>query len=311
MYFSFAITVCCAIISLGILSQFAASFVLDDAFMFVRYADNVLAGAKMSWNPAGEATYGLTSWLFLGVVLPVRFFLPEHPALTAGVSSLLCGIAFLVLLTILLKRCTEAGPAVGRLLIAMAFFSLAASIYYLAGHFVGGMDTAFAFAFLTAYILIGKWHEQNPGVSSIACMGLWGGLAFSARPDLLLYSFIVPISIAVSGPDFRTKRDGLLVLGLTAVAVGVQIFFAWRYFNSPLPLSFYAKGARLYGEFLVAQYRFIPVVEFLSYAASYWYLGVLIGADLIFNFKEWKARVSALEKGLLAATGLFVLYYLR
>lgn len=136
----------------------------------------------------------------------------------------------------------------------------------------------------------------------------WSG--FSARPDLLLYSFIVPISIAVSGSDFRTKRDGLLVLGLTAVAVGVQIFFAWRYFNSPLPLSFYAKGARLYGEFLVAQYRFIPVVEFLSYAASYWYLGVLIGADLIFNFKEWKARVSALEKGFLAATGLFVLYYL-
>ncbi len=310
MYSRFALIACCAILVLGVLSQFAARFILDDAFMFVRYADSVLAGAKISWNPAGEPTYGLTSWLFLSLVLPIRFFLPADPALTAGLASLLGGILFLVSLAILVKRHTDAGPGVGRLLMLLSFGSLAASIYYLAGHFVGGMDTLFACAFLSIYILVARRHERTPSTASIAWMGLWGGLAFSARPDLLIYSFFVPAAIAFFGADSKTRCNGVLILLLTVVAVGAQVLFAWHYFNTPLPLPFYAKGTQLYGAFLAAQYRFVPAAEFLSFLASYWYLWTLIGADLMLGGRQWKSRVSAVDKGLLMATCLFVLYYL-
>ena len=97
-----AVVICCSIIGLGILSQFSASNIWDDAYMFVRYADNILAHKRLSWNPGGEATYGLTSILFLVVVLPLRLLIPNNPAVVAVLSSLVSGLLFLCLLVILL-----------------------------------------------------------------------------------------------------------------------------------------------------------------------------------------------------------------
>ncbi len=308
--FVFALAVCWSILGLGVLSQFSAGSVLDDAFMFVRYADRVLSEGRVAWNPGGEATYGPTSCLYLGVVLGVRIFAPDNAAFTAGLSSLTAGICFLCLLVGLFRRYTDAPPAGERLLILAAFFSIAASAHDTASHFVSGMDTTFALVFLTAYIRIGKWHECTRSRAGALWMGLWGGLAFFARPDLLIYSFLVPASMVVFGSDSRMVRHGVWILGLTAAAIGGQVWFASAYFNSPLPLSFYAKGLWLYSDFLVEQYRLVPLVEGLSYLASYWYLFLIVGADLAFNFGAWRCRVSAVDKGLLVATCLFLLYYL-
>ena len=310
MYPKLVLTACSVVFFVGILSQFGASFILDDAFIFVRYAGNLIADARMTWNPGGETTYGITSSLFLGIVVPLRLFLPGQPALNAGLSSLLCGILSLALLALLFLRYTDAGRDVRRLLTVLAFCSLASSIYYLAGHFTGGMDTTFAAAFLTAYIIFARRCESKPGPATTVWLGLWGGLAFSARPDLMLYAFLVPTAIALCSANLRCRKNGRLILLLTAAVAAGQIFLAWRYFDSPLPLSFYAKGTRLYGDFLIAQYRFLPAVELLTYLASYWYLWALVGADILLNSRHWTSRGAAVEKGLLAATGLYLLYYL-
>ena len=308
--FVFALAVCGSILGLGVLSRFSAGAVLDDAFMFVRYADRVLSEGRMAWNPGGEATYGPTSCLYLGVVVGVRIFAPGNAAFTAGLSSLIAGVCFLVLLAGLFRRYTDAPRGGERLLILAAFFSIAASAYDTASHFVSGMDTTFALAFLTAYLWIGKWHECTRSRAGVLWMGLWGGLAFFARPDLLIYSFLIPASMVVFGSDSRMVRHGVWILGITAVVASGQVWLASACFNSPLPLSFYAKGMGLYSDFLVEQYRLVPLVEGLSYLASYWYLFLIIGADLAFNFDAWRYRVSAVDRGLLVATCLFLLYYL-
>ena len=147
MYPKLVLTACSVVFFVGILSQFGASFILDDAFIFVRYAGNLIADARMTWNPGGETTYGITSSLFLSIVVPLQLFLPGQPAVNAGLSSLLCGILLLALLALLFLRYTDAGRDIRRLLTVLAFCSLASSIYYLAGHFTGGMDTTFAAAF--------------------------------------------------------------------------------------------------------------------------------------------------------------------
>ena len=67
---------CCGIILLEICAQFFRHGIRDDSYMFVRYADNILAYGNASWNPGGEATYGLTSSLFLVVVLPILPVMP-------------------------------------------------------------------------------------------------------------------------------------------------------------------------------------------------------------------------------------------
>ncbi len=302
---------CCGIIVLEICNQFFRGDIWDDSFMFIRYADNVLAHGKLSWNPGGEPTYGLTSPLFLGIVVPLRALFAHNPVATALLSSLICGVLFLILMVMLL-RYVDAEPAAKRSLLLIIAFSLVVgnSINPLAAHFTSGMDTAFALAFLAAYIFISKWHERSASGASIALMGVWGGLAFSARPDLLLYSFVVPASIIVFASDRKAKRNALIVICVTAVVAGGQAWLASGYFNSPLPLSFYAKGSKLYGDFIYKKYSDTPVNELLTYVNSYWYLFLIIGANFFIYFKGWRRETSATDKGLIVATGLFILYYL-
>jgi hypothetical protein len=145
---------------------------------------------------------------------------------------------------------------------------------------------------------------------STVLMGIWGGLAFYARPDLMLYAFVVPASIVVFAPEHRAKRNGLVILGMTIMVVGAQVWFASQYLNSPLPLPFYVKGLGLYGDFTAERYRLVPISQFLLYFLSYWFLFLIIGANLFTNFKEWRRDSPAVDKGLLIATCLFILYYL-
>ena len=47
--------------------------IFDDSWMFYRYALHVREGLGVAWNPDGIPTYGLTSLLWLFVVLPFTF----------------------------------------------------------------------------------------------------------------------------------------------------------------------------------------------------------------------------------------------
>src|ERR1700744_1385916 len=43
----------------------------DDAYMFYRYATNLAHGLGISWNPDGVPTYGMTSQLWVFLILPL------------------------------------------------------------------------------------------------------------------------------------------------------------------------------------------------------------------------------------------------
>ena len=298
-----------AVLGLGILARLSVGFVLDDAFMFVRYADRILSEGRLAWNPGGEPIYGPTFLLFLGVVLPIRALLPGEPALSAALSSLVCGIVFIALLPILLRRTDSAGATHRRVFLALVFLILAASTSSLASHFVSGMDTTFALAYLTGYLLLCLWAGRREGKIGALAMGLCGGLAFSARPDLLVYTLLVPVCMTVFGADREAKRNGLWALALTVAAIGVQITGSWYLLRSPLPLSFYAKGMVGYGDIFASHYRLVPFVELTHYVASYWPLLLVIGLDLVVSRRQWRSGISPVERALLVATCLFVLYY--
>ena len=68
---------CCGVVALNVLWHFSAFYAWDDAYMFTRYADNLLATGKATWNPGGEPTYGLTSVLYLAVVVPFHLLLVQ------------------------------------------------------------------------------------------------------------------------------------------------------------------------------------------------------------------------------------------
>ena len=65
----------------------------DDAYMFVRYADHLLAGLGHAWNPDGEQTFGSTSLLHVAVVTVLRAVVPASDRIVLQTSSAAAALA--------------------------------------------------------------------------------------------------------------------------------------------------------------------------------------------------------------------------
>ena len=301
---------CLGVVALMVLWKLSGFHAWDDAYMFVRYADNLLAEGKLAWNPGGEATYGLTSPLYLLVVVPFRLLAPGNAALAIVGSSLLSGAAFLALLVLLLATQTHASPLGRRALVLLGLFAVAVAMYHMLTHFVSGMDTLFALAYLTAYIVLAKWHERAPSGARAVLVGVLGGLAYFVRPDLMLYAALVPLAALAFGPTARHRKHALLIGAITAGVLAGQMAFAHLYFGTALPLPFYAKSLTLYGPAIRAKHRLTPVVQLAQYAVSFWFPLLLIAVDFLVNLRNREDRRAPVDLGLLVATVLFVAYYL-
>src|SRR5215831_18276787 len=63
------ILTCLGVLLFGVARLFVGpnpfTYVWDDSYMFVRYADNLPRFHAIAWNPGGAPTYGLTAPLFL------------------------------------------------------------------------------------------------------------------------------------------------------------------------------------------------------------------------------------------------------
>lgn len=297
---------CFLAIVLKVISRFGVNSIWDDSFMFVRYSSNFLNSGTLSWNPGGEPTYGLTSLFYLVIILPVRLVVGYQPGLIPVISSITCGFVFLTLVGLLLQRYTVTGVVARRAFILLTFFSFATSLGALGEHLTNGMDTAFTMSFVTIFLIFGKRYEQNCSLTNIFLLGLWGGLAFATRPDLVLYGFGLPMGLVIFGPH---RLKSLAVLAITANITGGVLLLNSLYFKTPLPLPFYAKGLKLYGDHIFKVYNGIAWQELISYFNSYWFFFALIGLNIMLNFKGWWKRNSTFDKSLLAITLVFLVYY--
>jgi len=76
----------------------------DDAYMYLRYAHNALAGQWLVWNPGEPAVYGVTSPLHFLLVTLVGGLLPGRHAAVLQIAS---GVAALALLAALVTLCAR------------------------------------------------------------------------------------------------------------------------------------------------------------------------------------------------------------
>ena len=300
-----------AIITAKVLFQFTAATVQDDAFIFTRYADNILTTGTPSFNPGCEAAYGFTSPAFLGVVLPIRAVLSQNPVLTMLCSSAVCGLIFLGLLIVLIRNSIDGmNPPLNHTISAIVLISFALAVNSFSIHFLSGMDTMSALAFLTGYIFVCMWHQQSLTVSGTLLTGCMGGLAFSFRPDLLIYTFSIPLVILLFSSSRRARLTAAGILSITSLTVLFQILFYSKYLNSPLPLSFYAKSISHYGSYLQESYHLFSLKQLCKYIFSFPLLFSAIGVALFIDFRGWWKGISLIGKGLLLATTAFFGYHL-
>ncbi|MFP4055641.1 MAG: hypothetical protein ACLF0G_02095 [Candidatus Brocadiia bacterium] len=306
--FWLCLALCAGLLLAAVPTRFSVYDVKDDAFMFARYARNLLTHGAVAWNPGGEPTYGLTSLLFLLVVLPIRAACPGSPALVVSAASNLCGLAFVGLfIALLLRQALE--PVGRRVVVAFFVFSLAVPALHVSAHFASGMDTTFALAWLTAYLLLVKEHERRDTTRSAAAVGVWGGLTYVARPDLMLFTLAVPAWWVVFGSAGRSRRRAGGILCLTVAVLGLELAAAAWYFGSALPLPFYAKGVHHYAASMRGRYSAVPTEKLLRFFISYQPLVLAILAALLVRFRAFVRRLTAADAALAVAAATFVAYY--
>ena len=308
----------CAAIALGSLARFSGDLVWDDAFMFARYADHLLAHGVVAWNPDGTPTYGLTSLGYLAFFLPFRLFVPQNAPLALVAASWAGGAVFLALLAALVARHVDGGrekppagskPAGGCQrwpITAAVFLFLAFGITHLNQHFTSGMDTTLSMAWLSLYILGAKWHERSPGLGRAVAVGVLGGLTYLVRPDLMLYAAAAPLALFLLAPGARERKAAFVMGATTLIVLGLELAWARWYFGTAFPLPFYAKGADLYGEGPREFHRMVPIRELAVFAATYW---LPLGLAALGVVARWRRR-PAVDLALAAASALFVAYHL-
>ena len=293
----------------SVAARFFYWYVWDDALMFPRYADNLLQRGVLAWNPGGPPTFGLTSNLYLLIVVPVRILFATSPILTMFLASVVCGVIFVGLLIGLVARETPLSVNGRLVLVAVILIPLAFNANNLARHFTSGMDTAFALAYLMLYIWLAVRFQRAFSRGSAIALGVAGGLAFAARPDLLLFTWLAPLAMALFGMSSKLRRAAWEVLALTVAITLAQMVGAFFYFGSPLPLSFFVKTAGLYGSSLSVIYHDTPSRMLWLFTQGYALVLAAAAVWLLFEVRKGIYSDMALERGLAYAAVLFILYY--
>jgi hypothetical protein len=296
-----------ALVSIVFLVQMAAALrerwivppPLDDAYAFCRYADHLLSGWGLSWNPGGPQTYGCTSLLYALWIAALR-----------GITGLVCWrslglgawLPALLAVFVMGMACSRAASSarMRHWLVALGFVCLCVcvqkGISVQGGFFFhakSGMDTTTAI--LTNSLLV--WAALDPRLSGslkrVAVVACVSYLSFLARPDNLLYALLFPgLFLAlhpVGGPQ-RLRFLGCF-LGVLVFLLAVDTAVKSIVFGDPLPLPYYAKRGAYY-EGYVGAMQWNPAVyswQFLSYQ-----LVPVATLVLTANLRCWRLLVAGL-----------------
>jgi hypothetical protein len=288
-----------------IVTKFDVGTLWDDAYMFHRYALNLVNEGRLTWNPGGEPTYGLTTPLVLLLTVPLHLLTRGNPSLTMMLTSMIGGVVFLGLLAWLWKRApgSRVIKVLGLVLVGACF-----ALSQTTDHFVSGMDTTFALAYFTGWLVALRWMDRARTLRASVIVGVLGGLAFWARPDLCVFVLPALAALAALPREADRRRAGRIALLACVAALAVVLVINRLYFASWLPLPFYAKSLHLYGDNIWQVYRGTSTTELFAFLASYWPLFVLIGLDVALGARRWWRREPA-DLALAAATATFLLYY--
>ena len=233
-------------------------FVLDDAFISFRYAQNLVDGHGLVWNP-GERVEGYTNFLWT--------LLLAAP-LAAGIDPVaFCHAAGPVLLVVTLWLTVRLGSSLlGSRPPALLAAGLLASSFTFSSFATGGLETQLLACFLTALFALAAPALAGAPLTTGRAAGLscLGAAALMTRLDSgpVCAVPIVWLSWRVwQGRGADRTRVLLALVGPAALLVGV--WWAWKlaFYGSLLPNTFAAKtgsagalsrGLRFLGTFLLS-----------------------------------------------------------
>ncbi len=257
----------------------------DDAYMFLRYAHNLIDGYGLRWNRGELPVYGATSLPHVLVVALVRW---AGPTLSdAAVLQIASGVAAVLLVVALVLTCARFAqhPSLrrqgwfwGALLVSLLAYTEPFQF-----HANSGMDTMLAALANTILVYASLALAEAPTTRRAVATGLAAYLAYLVRPDNALYAlFVPPLCLTLSQPLAASRRALItFAAGLTALAA-IDLFLKSAYLGTPVPLGFWAKRPHHYAGF-AGEYTWNPLWFLSVFVAGLW---VFIGALFVFTTRR-------------------------
>lgn len=261
------------------------SFEFDDAFMFIRYAEIILAGHGYTWNPGDPALYGNTSILYTYVIAGVKAIGGDwmSNSWVLVTASLSFALFFLLHLQQQLFRALQSPWLKDRLMIALLTLPLLVFPLIFGFQISTGMETTMSL-FMHGVFIFAVWtygRDTEPDNRNLTFAVLAAFILYYIRPDNALGIAGFPAILLLS----QRKYGHLMKLGIgIAVLVGIDLFIKYQWFGDVLPLSYYTKQSG-FTEGYTAKYFWNPV-KYITQIIAYMMPYIL----LLFLFARKKHR---------------------
>jgi hypothetical protein len=262
----------------------------DDAFMYLRYAEHLLAGHGLVWNVGEPPVFGVTSVLHLAMVTLVRWLAPRLGAASVlQVASGAAAFGFLAatigIPTSLARQPRWRGNG---LLWAAILLPLLAYTDAFVFHAETGMDTMLSALANAMVAFAAVWLSRAPTPKALGLTLVLALVAVLARPDNLLCALLCPtLALLVARPRWRWA--GAYLAGISTT-IGLLVLAACLRLGTPVPLSFFAKQPHYYGGF-AGEFAWNPYLFLKVFGRSVW---PFVAAVALFADREGWRRALAL-----------------
>jgi len=198
----------------------------DDAYIFLRYVDNLFSGCGLRFNCTDVPVEGFTSPLYLGLLAVGRLFSPNLEAVTSTLGTLCVG-ATGTLAVLSLSRSPLAHPHRGSAALSILGIAvlLATSSFWLLNSVIG-LEAPLG-ALLAVLILRAALLERHTSLR------VWVVVGVLCRPEFVLFLIALPV--------FREGRNLRYFLYPVACLLGFLVTRVWI-FDEFLPLTYFAKS---------------------------------------------------------------------
>lgn len=233
-----AVTAVLAAVVFAAVLRLVWPYTVDDAFIWFRYAENLVAGHGLSFNVEGPRAEGYTGFLWIWI-MAIPHWLGIDPIGFAKIVGSALGVGTIVLASDLSRRLSSfSGRGTRWIAASVAVLVLSAS-HSVQIHAVSGMETILYTFMLLAIFWMALSYRDSGSPRALVALPVVGLLIGLSRPEGNLATALVLAAAFWRAPGSDRRR--LAVASSIGLVIPGAIYLAWRYsyYGVPLPLSFY------------------------------------------------------------------------
>jgi arabinofuranosyltransferase len=277
-------------------SAYVQPWTMDDAYIYLRYAENFALGKGIVYNE-GVRVEGYTTFVWVSLLAAGRF-VGFDLEIFAKILGTIFGVGSLLLVAnahVFVRELDRRDSAVSVILLG--------SCGVFSAWVMAGMDAPMVGFVSLSGVLLHLYVMRTPEDSrKAALVGVFCGAALVVRPECIVFVSIIALDRLVQ--DVRAGRATVIAFGAACVAVYAP-YFLWRYsyYGYLLPNTFYAKV----GGTTAQLERGVRYVSFFCWVALPLVVPAL--ALTLFGAKQAasRARVVTLLAGVIGLHGCYVI----